>query len=59
MLSLLFLLEPLFRFRNRVEFAHVEQLELWVEMTMDGNFVTDGEVEVDDGEFTLPSVHEW
>ena len=50
MLSLLFLLEPLFRFRNRVEFAHVEQLELWVEMTMDGNFVTDGEVEVDDGD---------
>lgn len=59
MLSLLFLLEPLFRFHNRVEFTHIEQLELWVEMTMDGNFVTDGEVEVDDGELTLPSVHEW
>ena len=41
-----------------VEFADIEQLQLWVEVAEDGGFVADAEVEVDDGEFAIPVGHE-
>ena len=41
-----------------VEFAHIEQLKLRVERTINRYFVTNGEVEVYDGELAFPRVHQ-
>lgn len=50
--------QKLFRLGNGVEFANIEKLKLGVKMAMDGNFIANGQVEVDDGELALPRVHE-
>ena len=41
-------------FGDGVEFAHIEQLQLRVEVTLDFHLVANGQVEVDDGELAFP-----
>ena len=43
---------------NSVKFAHIEQLQLRVEMTTDVYLMANAKIKVDDGEFALPTVFE-
>ena len=43
---------------NSVKFAHIEQLQLRVEMTTDVYLMANAKIKVDDGEFALPTVHQ-
>lgn len=48
----------LFSLGDGVKFAHIEKLELRVEVATDVHLVADGEIKVDDGELALPRVHQ-